>query len=108
MAEQRPSPVDDGRILSPRLRIFLYGAAGIMFTLWLSMQFFGAAGFVAFAIGMIAAQVAFRWRPSLNAAFFAGLVTFAVTLIVWTSAVGPPRASNRNATETAVATRENG
>ena len=60
------------------------------------------------AIGMIAAQVAFRWRPSLNAAFFAGLVTFAVTLIVWTTAVGPPRSSNRNATETAEATRGNG
>ena len=108
MAEQPRPLADDGRILSPRLRFFLYGAAGIIITLWLSMLFFGAAGFVAFVVGMIAAQFAFRWRPSLNAAFVAGLVAFATTLIVWTAAVGPPRTSNQHATQTAEAAGENG
>lgn len=108
MAERQRPSADDGRVLSPRLRYFLYGAAGIIITLWLSMLFFGAAGFVAFVVGMIAAQFAFRWRPSLNAAFVAGLVTFAATLIVWAAAVGPPRAGNQPATKTAEATAENG
>jgi hypothetical protein len=85
--------------------LFLYGAAGIVFVLWFSLEVFGAAGFVAFALGMTAAQLAFRSRPSLNAAFVAGLVIYGATLLVWSAAVGPPRGSNIAATRTAEATR---
>jgi hypothetical protein len=98
------SPAGDGRILPPRFRIFLYAAAGIIFTLWISLELFGGAGFVAFAIGMIGAQLAFRRRPSLNVAFVAFLILYAVTLLVWSAAIGAPRPSNLHATQTAAAT----
>ncbi|HEU4806197.1 MAG TPA: hypothetical protein VFS91_10410 [Nitrobacter sp.] len=89
--------------MSPRLRIFLYAAAGIIFTLWISLELFGGAGFVAFAIGMIGAQLTFRWRPSLNVAFIVFLIAYAATLLVWSAAIGPPRPSNLHATQTAAA-----
>jgi len=98
------SQAGDGRILSPRLRIFLYAAAGIIFTLWISLELFGGAGFVAFAIGMIGAQLAFRLRPSLNLAFVVFLCAYAGTLLVWSATIGPPRPSNLHATQTAAAT----
>ena len=96
-------PAGDGRILSPRLRLFLYAAAGIIFTLWISLELFGGAGFVAFAIGMIGAQLAFRWRPSLNVAFVVFLFAYAGTLLLWSAAIGPPHPSNLHATQTAAA-----
>ena len=97
-------PAGDGRILSPRLRVLLYAAAGIVFTLWISLELFGGAGFVAFTIGMIGAQLAFRRRPSLNVAFVIFLIAYASTLAVWSAAFGPPRPSNLHATQTAAAT----
>ena len=98
------SSAGDGRILSPRLRLLLYAAAGIIFTLWLSLEVFGGAGFVAFAIGMIGAQLSFRLRPSLNLAFVVLLLAYVGTLLVWSAAIGPPRPSNLHATQTAAAT----
>lgn len=94
----------DGRILPPRLRLYLYVAAGIILALWLSLEFLGAAGFVAFVVAMLTAQAAWRFRPSLNVAFFAGLAAYVLVLAVWTVAFGAPEPSKRNATETPVIT----
>jgi hypothetical protein len=91
---------DDGRVLTPRLRALLYGAAAIVITCWLSLEFLGAAGFVAFSVAMIIAQVAFRWRGSLNVAFAAAMIGYALTVAVWSAAIGPPRPSNLHATQT--------
>lgn len=84
--------------------MLLYAAAGIIFTLWISLELFGGAGFVAFAIGMIGAQLAFRLRPSLNVAFVVFLFAYGATLLIWSAAIGPPRPSNLHATQTAAAT----
>ena len=84
--------------------MLLYAAAGIIFTLWISLELFGGAGFVAFAIGMIGAQLAFRLRPSLKVAFVVFLFAYAGTLLIWSAAIGPPRPSNLHATQTAAAT----
>jgi hypothetical protein len=51
--------------------------------------------------------VSFRWRPSLNVAFVAGLFAFAATLGIWAAAFGVPRPSNLHATQTADAIRDN-
>jgi hypothetical protein len=91
----------DKRLLSPRLRVFLYGFAALVVVFWLSLEFFGAAGFVAFLAGMGVAQLSFRWRPSLNVAFVTGMLAFAATLAIWTAAFGIPRPSNLHATQTA-------
>jgi hypothetical protein len=82
------------------MRIYLYGFAGILFALWFSLHFLGAAGFVAFVIGMLAAQAAFRFRPSVNVAFVAGLICFALTIAIWSVAIGPPRPSDDSNTPT--------
>jgi hypothetical protein len=103
MPESHRSTVGDGRVLTPRLRILLYAAAGIIFTLWISLELFGGAGFVAFTIGMIAAQLAFRWRASINLSFVAFLIVFAATLVVWSATIGTPRPSNLSATQTSEA-----
>ena len=100
-------PVADGHILSPRLRFLLYGIAALVVVFWLSLEFFGAAGFVAFLAAMGVAQMAFRWRPSVNVAFVAGLLAYALTLAVWTAAAGPPHSSNLHATQTAAASDGN-
>ncbi len=107
MTEPDPAAASDGRVLSPRLRLFLYGLAALVVVLWLSLEFFGAAGFVAFLVAMGVAQVSFRWRPSLNVAFVAGLFAFAATLGIWAAAFGVPRPSNLHATQTADAIRDN-
>ena len=106
MSTTQPASGDDGRVLTPRLRFLLYGTAAVIVTCWLSLEFFGGAGFVSFAVAMVAAQVAFRWRPSLNAAFVVGLIGYALTLGVWSAAIGPPRPSNLHATQTAEAIDE--
>ena len=97
----------DGRILSPRLRFFLYGIAALVIVFWLSLEFFGAAGFVAFLVAMGIAQLSFRWRPSLNVAFVTGMLAYAVTLGIWTAAFGTPHPSNLHATQTADAVDDN-
>lgn len=103
MTETHQPAADDGRILTLRLRILLYAAAGIMFTLWLSLELFGAAGFVAFASGMICAQFVFRRRPSLNLAFAVFLLLYATTLLLWSATIGAPRPNDLAATQTATA-----
>ena len=85
------------------MRIYLYGAAGIVLALWLSLEILGAAGFVAFVIGMLVAQGTFRLRPSLNAAFVAGIVAYGLTLVVWSVAIGPPQPTHHAPTATASA-----
>ncbi len=99
----QPEPLlqnEPGRVLSPRLRLYLYGAAGIMVALLASLKILGAAGFVAFLVGMACAQLAFRLRPSLNIAFVAGLLAYALTLGVWSATVGPPGPGDSSATVT--------
>jgi hypothetical protein len=98
----QPGHANDGRILPQRVRLYLYFAAGIIFTLWLSLEILGAAGFTAFVVGMIAAQAAFCVRPSLNAAFVVGMIAYALTLGVWSVAIGPPRSSHGSPTATSV------
>ncbi|HQY31833.1 MAG TPA: hypothetical protein PK691_11120 [Thermomicrobiales bacterium] len=71
-----------------------------MAALWLSLRILGAAGFVAFLVGMGTAQLVFRVRPSVNAAFVGGLVAYALTLIVWSIAIGPPQPSKATHTPT--------
>ena len=87
--------------------MFLYGIAALVIVFWLSLEFFGAAGFVAFLVAMGVAQLSFRWRPSLNMAFVSGMLGFAVTLGIWAAAFGPPRPSNLHATQTADAVNHN-
>ena len=99
-------PSGDGHILSPRLRFFLYGMAALVVVFWLSLEFFGAAGFVSFLVAMGVAQLAFRWRPSVNVVFIAGMVAYGLTLAVWAAAVGPPHPSNLHATQTAAANED--
>jgi hypothetical protein len=96
-------PDADGHFLSPRLRYLLYGIAALVLVFWLSLEFFGAAGFLAFLVAMGIAQLAFRWRPSLNVAFVVGMVAYGLTLAVWVAAVGPPHPGNLHATQTAAA-----
>ena len=100
---QPTSPNGDGRILPLKMRLYLYAAAGIIFALWLSLELLGSAGFVAFVVAMALAQLTFRLRPSLNAAFVAGLIGYALTIAVWTATVGPPSPTNTHATQTAAA-----
>ena len=52
------------------------------------------------------AQLAFRWRPSVNVVFIAGMVAYGLTLAVWAAAVGPPHPSNLHATQTAAANED--
>ena len=85
------------------MRYFLYGTAGIIIALWLSLRFLGAAGFVAFLVGMAVAQLTFRARQSLNVAFVAGLIGFAVTLVIWSVTVGPPGPHDDDSTPTVTA-----
>jgi hypothetical protein len=103
MSTPQPTIESDGRVLTPRLRFLLYGAAAIIIVCWLSLEFLGAAGFVAFTVAMVVAQLVFRWRPSLNVAFVGALIGYALTLVVWSAAIGPPRPSNLHATQTAEA-----
>jgi hypothetical protein len=86
------------------MRVYLYAAAGVIFALWASLQFLGAAGFAAFVAGMIAAQLTFRVRPSLNSAFVIGLLTYALTLAIWSATIGPPRPSDNDSTPIPIAT----
>lgn len=101
MTAPEPTAKPDGRILSPRLRLFLYGIAALVILVWLSLEFFGAAGFVAFLVAMGVAQLSLRRWPSMNAAFVTGMLAYAVTLGIWSATVGAPRPSNLHATQTA-------
>jgi len=80
--------------------MYLYALAGIMFALWVSFRILGAAGFIGFIVGMIGAQLAFRLRPSINVAFVSGLIAFALTIAVWSVAIGPPRPGDSSKTPT--------
>jgi hypothetical protein len=82
------------------MRFGLYFLAGVFFALWFSLEILGAAGFVAFCIGMLAAQATWRLRPRLNMAFASGLTTYILVLAIWTVAFGAPSPSKRNPTET--------
>jgi hypothetical protein len=74
-----------GRVLSPRLRTALYLVAGILVTLWLVIELYGAGGFFALLLGAGASRLAYGWRRSLNVAFVAGAVVFLVALVLWGS-----------------------
>lgn len=88
------------------MRLYLYFTAGVFLALWISLEILGAAGFVAFVCGMVAAQLIWKVRPHLNAAFAVGLAAYLLTLVIWTVAIGPPRPTARNATSTAIATEQ--
>lgn len=90
------------------MRLYLYFTAGVFLTLWVSLEILGAAGFVAFVVGMILAQLAWKLRPHLNTAFAVGLAAYLITLVVWSFAIGPPQPTKRNQTPTVIATEQSG
>jgi len=84
------------------MRLYLYFAAGVVFTLWLSLEIFGAAGFVAFVVAMLCWQAAFHVRPTINAAFVAALIGYALTIAIWSVAFGPPQPGQHSPITTSV------
>ena len=77
--------------------------AALVVVFWLSLDFFGAPDSSHFWSRWGLLNLHFRWRPSVNVVFIAGMVAYGLTLAVWAAAVGPPHPSNLHATQTAAA-----
>lgn len=83
--DRRPSAFAPGatRVLTPGLRTLLYLVAGMLVTLWLVIELYGAGGFFALLLAVGAARIVHGRRRSLNVAFGAGVAVFLVALLLW-------------------------